>query len=263
MVRAILEGRKTQTRRPFKMPRGMRWYGEPSELGGEAEGYVCDIDGEGWWHVEELACPFGAVGDELWVRENWRTHEDPKTLIDGILYQADGAFREIENTREAAERWMEAAHVKPRKEDYKRVANTNITVATPRKAKGWRPSIHQPRWASRLTLRVTSVRVERVNAISEADAIAEGLEIQQGDGTGPGPGYKWDGPGYYDGFSKGPYGRTFHVPHHDGLCCCNAGKRERLSAPVCAFRHLWDATYGKGSWARGDWVWVVGFERAG
>lgn len=134
MVRAILEGRKTQTRRVFKLPRRMEWY---PDLGGEREGWYCDIGGRGWWHVSETACPYGAPGDRLWVRETWGLyqHQFDHECHD-VIYRAD-------DQRPIVDRW--------------------------------RPSIHMPRWASHIDLEVTGVRVERLQDISEADAMAEGV----------------------------------------------------------------------------------------
>lgn len=89
-----------------------------------------------------------------------------------------------------------------------------------------RPSIYMPRWASRITLEVTGVRVERLNDINQEDAIAEGVEAHDDDGVT-----------YY-----GPLGR--------GVC-----------DPIVAYRSLWDSINGPGSWAANPWVWVVEFKR--
>lgn len=125
MVRAILDGRKTQTRRVVKLRNGQ--YMPPSEK--------ADING---WRQMLRNCPYGQPGDRLWVRE---THFDAKRLNEGrILYRADGDVSRF----------------------------------------GWTPSIHMPRSASRITLEVTGVRVERLQDISEADAVAEGVVWEQG-----------------------------------------------------------------------------------
>lgn len=88
---------------------------------------------------KHLVCPFGPAGTRLWARETWRTDERPDGLC-GILYAADGAFRHIDNTPEAAENWS-AVHSRE----------------VPRH---WRPSTTMPRWASRLTLVTEGVGVE-------------------------------------------------------------------------------------------------------
>jgi hypothetical protein len=92
--------------------------------------------------------------------------------------------------------------------------------------RSWRSSTTMPRWASRLTLEVVSVRVERLQAITEADARAEGLESSVDDGV-----TYW-----------GPVGKG----HFD---------------PRVAYRSLWESLHGPGSWAANPWVWVVGFRR--
>ena len=138
MVTRILAGQKTETRRVMRpQPRGMT---------GSWRGHELSVSGR------DHRCPYGAVGDLLWVRETWRPEELPSGL-DGIRYAADDAFVPIRNTREAADAWVEV--------------NT--------KRAGWRPSIHMPRWASRITLGVDGVRVERLHAIDQAGAVAEGF----------------------------------------------------------------------------------------
>lgn len=116
MVRAILDGRKTQTRRVVKL-----------NASGRAQRKGRN------WHLADpecvLACPYGVPGDRLWVRETWQDGNG------GIYYATDG------------------------------------NTAAP-----WKPSIYMPRWASRITLEVVSVRVERLNEIGEEDAIAEGSQ---------------------------------------------------------------------------------------
>lgn len=143
MVRALLAGTKTQTRRIEKTSFPLGW-GKPDERSLFLRG-----------------CPYGQPGDRLWVRETWMpVNKDgfaigPKgadpTLGDGAIYRAD-----IPAVSEADER---------------RVRRAVRDVAAP-----WRPSIHMPRWASRLTLEVTEVRVQRLQDISEEDARAEGVD---------------------------------------------------------------------------------------
>lgn len=205
MVRAILEGRKTQTRRVLNLPRGLDWYGE---IGGEAEGWF--TNGEGWWHVEELACRYGNPGDRLWVRETLRQ-------------KANGHFS---NSPHAAKTdWVYSADDTPISPKY------HLMV-------GWaahrsKPSIHMPRWASRITLEITGVRVERLNEISEEDARAEGVSIAKSE----------------DGSSG--YGEI------EGL-----GRFPQYSLRW-GFEHLWESINGEGSWAANPWVWVVEFKRIG
>jgi len=135
-----------------------------------------------------VKCPYGQPGDRLWVRETFNPH-----------------------------------YFGFRKPGYRADWTNPDGVEEPK----WSPSIHMPRWASRFTLRVKDVRVERVQDITEADALAEGIERHWDDGV-------W----YYGELNKG---------HCD---------------PVCAFVKLWDSIYklrGFG-WEKNPWVWVVKFE---
>ena len=127
MVRAILDGRKTQTRRIASL-----------------------VDGSGGGK-----CPYGGVGDRLWVREKWRA-EELETGEDGVRFAADDGFSTIANSAIGAERWLAA-------------------WGGGRHGTNWRPSIFMPRWASRITLEVVDMNVERLHEISEDDAKAEGV----------------------------------------------------------------------------------------
>lgn len=139
MVRAVLDGRKTQTRRMLT-PRQIKMIDTATAIG---ECYPLE---SGHQHENSQSyyrewCPFGAVGDRLWVRETWNKYG-------GLLtYRADHDW--INEMRKA-------------------------TVCLAK----WTPSIHMPRWASRITLEITGVRVERLNDISEDDAKAEGAPTE-------------------------------------------------------------------------------------
>ncbi|EAC0654436.1 hypothetical protein ABP79_18510 [Salmonella enterica subsp. enterica] len=195
MVRAILDGRKTQTRRPIKWKQtrfteigeredGSNWpWSEDTEK-------VCD-----YWHP----CPFGAVGDRIWVRETfgWQIRRDP---VGGT-----GEFRVYRATTPDAVRYQTASG-----------------EAAPMK---WVPSIHMPRRASRITLEITDVRVERLNNISYDDAISEGIK-QEWTCIDPG---------------LGSYAHKNDVQDD-----CET---------------LWKSIYGEESWAANPWVWVIEFKR--
>ncbi|MTK63094.1 MAG: hypothetical protein F8N15_00765 [Methanobacterium sp.] len=148
MIRALLDDRKTQTRR-------LAW-GKPIPGLYESDGGPLTpiLRPSRWQQVKP--------GNRLWVRESCAAAEDPVSSIDGVRYWADGAWIEIQNTQEAADRWAHMAHYRqaPLADD-----GYGLTV----------PSIHMPRWASRLTLVVTEVRRQRLQDISEGDAIAEGI----------------------------------------------------------------------------------------
>lgn len=190
MVRAILAGTKTQTRRAVKPV-------------GNDEGFVLLDYGHGWWPYRSddgestmkgdmeipHACPYGWPGDRLWVRE---------TFLDlgaCYLYRADASAGD------------ERALVAP--------------------GQPWRPAIHMPRAASRITLEVTGVRVERLQDISEADARAEGLVWR---------------------------------PHAEGYCLSD-GSHFHAADPRMSYWGLWDTINGQGSAAANPWVWVVSFTR--
>lgn len=139
MVRAILDGHKTQTRRVVDLREFQQT---------DTRGYdFCFRDREMRWHDYRMAdlirskCPYGAPGDRLWVREKW-------------------------------------CYYGGREYEYQRERSAVVYAAAPdsqhRHNHDWRPSIHMPRWASRLTLEVVSVRVERLNEISRGDAMSEG-----------------------------------------------------------------------------------------
>ena len=156
MVSAILDGRKTQTRRVMKpQPETETTAGQPMVRFGPG----------GWFgaHIAKCAAdcagikyPYGQPGDRLWVRETWRTDELPTSMIDGVWFRADDSFVPIDNTSAAADHWADAHD-------------------NGRHGQKWRPSIFMPRWACRLELAVTDVRVERLQEISEDDAKAEGV----------------------------------------------------------------------------------------
>lgn len=149
MVRAILAGRKTVTRRVVKLP---KWADssqgiEVEQLHGDGPPWPVAISRETGCPVD-LDCPYGQPGDRLWVRETW-THDAP----------------DIETARAAYEDALLGGMTYG---PYYRATECAPDTLT------WRPSIHMPRWASRITLEVMSVRVERLQEISEADAHAEG-----------------------------------------------------------------------------------------
>jgi len=226
MVRALLSGAKTQTRRVVKQqPKHWSHYIMPM-WGTSPDGFEF---GDKWtWREagpdypdsddDDRLCPHGVPRDRLWVRETWRTWERPEDGVDGVLYRADGAFRRIEATREAADDWV-VAH------DNNKHGNT------------WRPSIFMPGWASRITLEITDVRVERLHDISAADARSEGV-----------------GTGRIPADEHGPERIGFMFGPDDG--CSVLSPTE-----VGAFKKGWQEINGDESWSANPWVWVISFER--
>jgi len=158
MVKSILAGRKTQTRRILKPQIVCHTGPVPSFTWWKFSGLYPD-DWFGYGNEIDGALPY-AVGDRLWVREACRAEETPNG-IDGVRYAADDAWRVIENTPEASDDWVDLYHYRSRGKN----GRGNPV-----------PSIHMPRWASRITLEVTEVRVQRLQDISEEDARAEGVE---------------------------------------------------------------------------------------
>ncbi|HHQ5760433.1 TPA: hypothetical protein ACSRHF_000910 [Klebsiella variicola subsp. variicola] len=217
MVRAILAGRKTQTRRIMNVQPESNQFGllhitsstKRSDIG---KYHWAESNATGN-HVRSklFSCPFGAVGDRIWVRETFQGPLFDYDLMDSYckdptpfekpafcVYKADGV---------------------PAPEFYD--ADDELHCC-------WRPSIHMPRWASRILLEITDVRVERLNAISEEDARAEGI-IDGG--------------------------------------CLNCGEPEPCGCAnqepdaTDAFAYLWQSIYGQENWNANPWVWVIEFKR--
>ena len=187
MVQAILDGRKTQTRRVVKSNGVIH----------TARKIV--FEDENWQGESgrKIKCPYGQPGDVLWLRETW---SDCTDRPDCPAYKAgkDG--------------W-EAFHG-----DLK-----------------WKPSIHMPKAACRLFLRVKSVRVERLQDISTEDAMVEGIEFSS----------IRTFPDYKDYLVKSTkHAEVFH-----------------LLNPRLSFQTLWQSINGEESWNSNPWMWVIEFER--
>ncbi len=165
MVKAILEGRKTQTRRVIK----------PSWIA------AADAAGESWGPEGDQnywagVCPYGQPGDRVWVRETFvegypsdqgdlqMFDEHGNELPRHVWYRCDDKL--VSQYGAPMEEWLD--------EDGAPLENIP-----------WRPSIFMPRWASRITLEITGVRVERLNEISDFDAFQEGVKDEPGTITGP------------------------------------------------------------------------------
>jgi len=153
-VRAIREGRKTQSRQIVK-PQPTLFTPSPSTGCGpfyQQKGREFFMDGAS----AAMNCPYGQPGDRLWVRETWSSDFAKHYPHDCVWYAADD----------------------DRKKDIT-VRNGVRGIFSPENQEHvpfrWRPSIHMPRWASRITLEIVSVRAERLQDISEADALAEGI----------------------------------------------------------------------------------------
>lgn len=146
MVRAVLDGSKTQMRRIMRV--------QPDEDG------LAKVTNGPWVDTSErfYSCPFGLKGDRLWVRETCQAVEHESGL-DVVRYPADGNEIPVKSHPLDAGRWVDL---------YRYRGGEGKIV----------PSIHMPRWASRITLEITGVRVERLQDISEQDAAAEGANTE-------------------------------------------------------------------------------------
>jgi len=203
MVRALLADTKTQTRRVVK------WRGAAPGLNLGFTGLRAFKECHGWslssrgiggqWEdrTESTPCPYGQPGEgRLWVRETFAFRPEWDVMPPSTV-PVD------------ADRWYAECHSRQK-------------GLNPRIGK-WRPGMFMPRWASRITLAVLSVRVERLQDISEADAIAEGVEDTKS-------------------------------------MILGAGGAE-ITGPVAEYAVLWEQINGPGSWDANPWVWVVEFKR--
>ncbi|HEM8551812.1 TPA: hypothetical protein U2Q38_000096 [Citrobacter koseri] len=207
MVRALLDGRKTQTRRIMKNQPAGDYPDTPALVRNVGPGFQWY---GGYGESSIFNCPFGAVGDHIWVRETFQgplvseelfeeylTHPEKFEMPQYCEYSADGG-------------------AKPEYCDL----DDNLRH-------GWRPSIHMPRWASRILLEITDMRVERFNDICEEDAQAEGVAQLRG--------------GFWQHYQP-------------------SWTQHQLSARG-SFVTLWKSIYGEESWHSNPWVWVIEFKR--
>lgn len=226
MVRAILDGRKAQTRRVVK--------GNPLALllNGDRETMTYEDCYGDSRPIEEL-CPYGQKGDCLWVRETWV---------------------KIFNTWPIEENNF---HI-----EYKADSNAKYPGEWPAEEGGdpecpkWRPSIHMPRWASRITLEIVDIRVERLQDISEKDAKAEGVAPLFDEKTQ----------------RERPECRSDYYLNYlwHGNFACGLGNKKSDAWPYQysgyekardSFSSLWEMIHGPGSWKSNPWVWAIEFKR--
>ncbi|WP_262033994.1 ASCH domain-containing protein [Serratia liquefaciens] len=212
MVRAILDGRKTQTRRAIS-DRHLHLIDVASQVG-ECYPLESGIDHANSQSYYREHCPFGQVGDRLWVREAYQ----------GPLFNFDQMETYLEDTSKFERpEFCEYRADGGRTPEYYD-ADDNLRH-------GWKPSIHMPRWASRILLEITAVRVERLNDISEADAINEGIDA--------------------DSLAESQ-------DNYDCIADHNMTGRPTAKGH---FSDLWQSIYGEESWAANPWVWVIEFKR--
>jgi len=218
MVNAILDGRKTMTRRVMKP--------QPFPLGTQTITKICHDEGGGYyqtWSNDEGSyrplvdgCPYGIPGEELWVRETWAVNHHYDGLSPKMVSVAMGG---------------DYAHcIDYRSNDKKKDWSGR-----------WRPSIHMPRWASRIQLRITDVRVERVQDISMKEVLDEGVHIPM---TKEGK------------ILERVSGKFLPSDYRDVNNYTHEGYIK------AQFASLWDSiNHGLGyGWDTNCWVWIVEFE---
>jgi hypothetical protein len=189
MVRAILEGRKTQTRRLFPYQYKVCTHNNKYQIE-----YMDERDNQYYTrHIEDI-CKYGKIGDRLWVKETYAMYGENSI----IPYEYKANFKE------------------PIDKFWK-----------------WKPSIFMPRKASRITLEITNIRVERLNDISEEDAIAEGVE-------------------YINSEGNGVYYKNYKIKNKNWM---------EFKNPIDSYHTLWESINGKNSWRLDPLVWVIEFKK--
>jgi hypothetical protein len=210
MVRALLDDSKTRTRRVVKP--------QPSFFGSMTNPNAPFKTLDAGLHCE-ISCPYGQPGDRLWVRESFRFPDvlDALSPISVGVKSVDAGYRTPWcPTQFEADGWRTNEH------DWKHFVTPPYT-AEPGKL---RPGIHMPRWASRITLEITAVRVERLQDISDGDARAEGA-------------------------------RNLDV----ASCRETLDPYSRQGSCVAHYKHIWQQINGADSWDANPWVWVIEFKR--
>ncbi|MCS7591173.1 hypothetical protein [Pseudomonas aeruginosa] len=193
MVRAILEGRKTVTRRVVKP--------QPDFLGSMVDPNTPFKTLDAGLHAR-ITCPYGEPGDRLWVREAWAADAQVDAIAPSDLSQGEPIWYPADLS----------------------VRQTGCSMISKGRV---RPSIHMPRWACRILLEITAVRVERLQDISEEQALAEGVRGEPCD--------------------------------HARQACADIGCWGDTAKG--AFGFLWESLNGEGSWAANPWIWVIEFKR--
>jgi hypothetical protein len=224
MIRALLEDHKFQTRRIINfagIEKVVDFVKVATDMEGRPVYEMKDASGEhiarpaGKGLVDYHFSPRFAVGDRLWVRETWRSHSWYADCVE-IAY--------------AAQRGLVGWSEQHEQIKYPNGDRNAFKFYAPKGPDFWRPSLFMPRWASRLTLIVTDVRVERLQDISEEDALAEGADIS---------------PDHRSQITDGPMVKV--------------GPGTYMS-PIAWYHRLWNAINGENAWQANPWVVAVAFE---
>lgn len=264
MVLAILEGRKTVTRRTLANQMSAGWHLHPEhQLGTITSGnskksrFGAIIrreisEGSGKFEHHVIPCPYGEAGDRLWVRETWgvvsHTWNERGDMVDWVPDRPATAIRELHFGR-----GYYSGHVIYAADGGHEWAGDDDGGGESRSA--WHPSIHMPRAACRILLEITAVRIERLQDITDEQAIAEGCFFTDyGRVCGHG------GSGWKEvGDCPAP---EQHHPQRNGWMWDKTTSHEQcLTAARWAFGNLWESVNGPESWDANPWVWVVEFKQ--
>lgn len=212
LVRAILAGTKTQTRRIAK-PQPIAW--------------ATSHGGEKYHSVIHEPCPFGPIGTRLWVRETFALNEASNTVHYAATPRT--VLAKLRSKRRQPDPIM--GH-----DVWEELTLLDRIDALPA-PKLWHPSIHMPRRFCRLLLDITDVRLERLQEITDAGAIAEGIPAEEG---------------------RRPIRGNEEYLQLSGPMPLTGS----VMTPRECFASLWDQIYGEGEWDRNPWVWTITFKRA-
>lgn len=240
MVQAILNGTKLQTRRIIKP--------QPTDDGhGLVWGYpgIKQDNGYLMFKGHKTPCswtPYGKVGDILWVRETWKylgQSEDGENLI---MFK-DGSRGEIDYNGDREDYWIEKCEKLVETMEKKgklTFDDDNERYTWKSEDVPWTPSIFIPKDACRIFLKITNIRVERLQDILVKDAINEGIENL------------CESIWSYKDYLNHPQSKPDFEDQHKSAECLQ---------PISSFKSLWESINGKDSWNENPWVWVVEFEQ--
>lgn len=183
--------------------------------------YMLDGSDDTW-----IRCPYGVAGDRLWVKEAWESYRESSPDRAAIM---EALWEGVQSGRLPIA--GAALSIPVADGETRAVYRADFDDETAREIGPWKSPIFMPHWASRDTLEVVSVRPERLQSITEADAMAEGI-MQQAIPDLKGNRFHWGDPSF-----------------------------DRCATASGAYAALWDSINGTGSWAKNPWVWVVSYRR--